>query len=912
MTPANAKPTPLTPILENIPLEFKSLTQWVLWAYEHRDGKWTKVPSFRRRKTEGGYVSGKAKANDSNTWMTFQDTVGYFEKNQIVWAGVGLELHPDDPYSGIDIDHCRDPETGELSELAQTIASALDSYTEVSPSGTGLRIFVRGNLPPGGRKHTEHGVEMYDSGRYLTITGHKIAGYPDAPQARQDALEKLHGDLFPPKPKSASQPTSARGPSEVSDLSDTALLEQAGKAKNGAKFSSLWAGDWQGAAFSSQSEADLSLAGSLWFWTGGDAARADRLFHQSGLMREKWDTPHFSDGRTYGQATLERCEGGEVYKPSTKETRSSRVKPSSKFSPRPGVEKNADEGATPFVLGYIPESYHEIPKPDGNEYKPWEVAGWLGLKAQYPRSEQSAAERFLRHFQRDVAYAKGLGWLRWNGKHWQLEGKDLSRIALSFKEIALEVKAEAEWFYDLATVCFEAIGKLGNSEQDDKEKNRISNYMSALLKEFAAHKGFIQRLESQNFLAHALGFVAGEVHTEPRAFEPRAWVIGFDSGVWDRGTWREHQREDFMLNLSPVAYSPDADRTQWIQTLERITGYDTAQDAASRAAALELATTLQDVAGYTASGESALRVLPFSYGPKGTGKSTFSELILTALGEMATTVDPAKLTPDSRRGRLGGDIWGKRLIVCAEAGNARIDAELLKTLSGGDRYPVQFLYQETFTATPTHILLMVANDAPRMDAYDEALQDRIFTLPFPHPLTRPGAAQLCGGRSIEAVRRDSSSELVRGFVSWMLEGTARVLSTGRISKAAVIDAANTKFWHDVDPLSEFWDDIEDAHLAHGVLKSALRETYLNYCERNQIRRPLANKAWSKACKSRGLDEKKSVGVWSWVLPSATLKVGEESRFGEESDPVSHKSPRMDSSFFEIEKIGEQGPDSAPE
>jgi len=334
------KPTPLTPILENIPLEFKSLTQWVLWAYEHRDGKWTKVPSYRRPKAEGGYVNGKAKANDSNTWMTYQDTIGYFEKNAGHWAGVGLELHPDDPYSGIDLDHCRNPETGELSELAQTIASALDSYTEVSPSGTGLRIFVKGNLPPGGRKHPEHGVEMYDSGRYLTMTGHKLEGYPDAPQDRQDALEKLHGDLFPPKPKSVSQATSARGPSEVSDLSDAALLEKAGKAKNGPKFSSLWAGDWQGAGFSSQSEADLSLAGSLWFWTGGDAARADRLFRQSGLYRDKWDTPHFSDGRTYGQATLERCEEGEVYNPKNKNSAYS------PFSPLPLTAINPRAGTT--------------------------------------------------------------------------------------------------------------------------------------------------------------------------------------------------------------------------------------------------------------------------------------------------------------------------------------------------------------------------------------------------------------------------------------------------------------------------------------------------------------------------------------------------------------------------------------
>jgi primase-polymerase (primpol)-like protein len=54
------------------------------------------------------------------------------------------------------------------------IALRIDSYTEVSPSGAGLRIWTPGVLPPGGRRKGY--VEMYDGGRYLTVTGHRVRG----------------------------------------------------------------------------------------------------------------------------------------------------------------------------------------------------------------------------------------------------------------------------------------------------------------------------------------------------------------------------------------------------------------------------------------------------------------------------------------------------------------------------------------------------------------------------------------------------------------------------------------------------------------------------------------------------------------------------------------------------------------
>jgi putative DNA primase/helicase len=85
--------------------------------------------------------------------------------------GIGMTLGAD--VQGIDLDDCRDPETGELNELAQEVLAKVDGYAEVSPSGTGIKLFAKTNLD-GSRTKKEMGVELYREGRYFTVTGQAL------------------------------------------------------------------------------------------------------------------------------------------------------------------------------------------------------------------------------------------------------------------------------------------------------------------------------------------------------------------------------------------------------------------------------------------------------------------------------------------------------------------------------------------------------------------------------------------------------------------------------------------------------------------------------------------------------------------------------------------------------------------
>jgi primase-polymerase (primpol)-like protein len=198
-------------------------------------------------------------------------------------------FHPEDGFAGVDLDECRNPETGEVEPWALEIVCGLDSYTEVSPTGTGLKIFVRGELPSGRRRKGQ--VEMYDRSRFFTTTGHQLTDAPTTMKGRQEELSRLHLRVFGPEKPSQGKRTGWEAGARVA-LADSELIERGMHAANGEKFARLWAGDTREYATpgnEGRSEADLALCSLLAFWCGPDEERIDRLFRQSGLYRQKWE-----------------------------------------------------------------------------------------------------------------------------------------------------------------------------------------------------------------------------------------------------------------------------------------------------------------------------------------------------------------------------------------------------------------------------------------------------------------------------------------------------------------------------------------------------------------------------------------------------------------------------------------------
>lgn len=258
---------------EQIPAELKALPQWVGWSHEEMQtpvgSRFAKVPYSLQN-------GARASTRDPETWAPYSFCASY--------ENVGFVFTPDDPYAGIDLDDCLDPATGHLSFVARVVVKHLESYTEVSPSGRGVKVFVRGRIPGARRQNRRLGVEMYDSSRFFAMTGARL---PEAPEriAKCD-LEPLYRWVFGTEDGEALPLHGRYGRFHARRRSDEEILRRAMGAANGAKFGRLWRGD--ASEYPTHSEADLALCAMLAYWCGADPGRVEALFYRSGLCRAKW------------------------------------------------------------------------------------------------------------------------------------------------------------------------------------------------------------------------------------------------------------------------------------------------------------------------------------------------------------------------------------------------------------------------------------------------------------------------------------------------------------------------------------------------------------------------------------------------------------------------------------------------
>ncbi|UED76080.1 phage/plasmid primase, P4 family [Brevibacillus sp. DP1.3A] len=359
--------------LHRIPKELQDSPQWIVWRSESRDGKPTKVPY----QTNGEL----AKSNDPSTWSSFNAAVQTFPNG---YDGIGFMFSENDPFIGVDIDKCM--EDGELSDTAREIVDLMESYTELSPSGKGLHIIVRGELPNDvagtGKKNPQLGIEVYRHGRYFTFTGKCL--WHHTIEERTNEIQQLF-DRYLVKVES---PISKKRHSESqpSNRSNSELWTRMFSSKNGDAIQAMFHGELING---DHSATDMALCNHLAFWTNKDPEQMDSMFRESGLYREKWEKRHSSDGRTYGQMTIDNAID------STQTT----------------VGDHVAVQPYEIFIGTEESSYEE-----SNSYQ--------GKNRPFFRlSELGNAERLVYHHGERLRYSNELGWLIWNGKYWRQDEK---------------------------------------------------------------------------------------------------------------------------------------------------------------------------------------------------------------------------------------------------------------------------------------------------------------------------------------------------------------------------------------------------------------------------------------------------------------------------------------------------------
>lgn len=260
---------------DRIPAELRALEQWVVWKYEETtNGKPTKVPYSVKTNRPASVLS----RNDMATFSTCVSASDY--------SGLGFCFLEDDAYCGIDLDHTTEQI---LIDRQIKIHREFDSYSEISPSGQGLHIIVKGKVPTGRRRSK---IEVYSSARFFAMTGNV---YNDKPIAeRQQLLDILWAEMGPPLSEQMSTG------SFDEKYKDDDVLRMAFAATNGEKFNALATGRWAD-FYPSQSEADFAFINIVAFYTQSRNQIA-RIFRNSSLgVRPK------AQRSDYVQYMLDRC-----------------------------------------------------------------------------------------------------------------------------------------------------------------------------------------------------------------------------------------------------------------------------------------------------------------------------------------------------------------------------------------------------------------------------------------------------------------------------------------------------------------------------------------------------------------------------------------------------------------------------
>lgn len=305
-TDRNHRPSAIRPLVANIPAEMQDLKQWVLWKYTWKSdpntgrAEWAKLPM---------QINGTAaKSNDPSTWSTFKDALSVWSSARSSFDGLGFMFTPESGIVGIDVDNCVEADTdGELriSKVGARVIELLDSYTELSPSGSGIHVIVKAKFADA-LKDSKTGIEVYNKGRYFTVTGSVWSDFLPV-QERTEQLAQIVDGIR--KQKASQQPINASKP--VFTLTSDDRLRKAFVSANGQSISRLFYGDTSDYS-GDDSAADLALCSKLAFWSENDPFALDAMFRQSRLFRQKWDEKHSGDGRTYGQMTIAKALQGQT------------------------------------------------------------------------------------------------------------------------------------------------------------------------------------------------------------------------------------------------------------------------------------------------------------------------------------------------------------------------------------------------------------------------------------------------------------------------------------------------------------------------------------------------------------------------------------------------------------------------
>jgi putative DNA primase/helicase len=750
---------------ENVPSELKAAARWCVWRREPtKNGTLTKKPMQARWPSRGLSKTTPAQ------WADYATAEQAYHRHRTHASAPvdGLGFVTGGGFVAMDFDECVDDVTRELRPDVADMVRRLNSYSEFSPSGRGVRVFVKGELPGDNVTSKAAGYELYAEGAYVTVTGFRL---PDTPAAVADGgavLAELYEEAKAATAAGKERRKAKAGKTEAHisrlpavqgagrlqtgsenrGLSDDDVLAAARRSSSGAAVDALLAGQWEG-KYPTQSEADQALANHLAFYAGlGGEAQVARLMQASGLNRDKFNEPR-GGGRTYLSLTVDTAYEGRT----------------------DFYTGRAAKKATPAAVVALPNG---IPS-----------TGPAALNDSSTLTDVGLARRLVLEANGTLRYVREWNaWLAWTGRHWQHDN------GLAATHVAKQVS--------------------------DKLWRELAELTS---ERRTAVVPFVKAAASARGIEAAVRLARSEpgVVTHAEALNRHPYLLNVQNGTLDleKSELREHGKADLLTHLAAVEFHPAASCPTWRRFVDDVTAGDK-----------ELAAFLQRSCGLALSADVSEQVLWLHYGEGRNGKSTMLMVLSEILG---TYAGPAPLEMLLVRGNRGKEVEtqfaalaGKRLVTAVEADSGvRFSEATVKLLTGGDTVLARRLYEDAWPLKPSWKLHVAANHKPQVRGTDEGIWRRLMLTPW--------LRRFDGAAENKRLKEELLAERA-GILNWCLAGFVQWREQGGLRPPAGVVAATKEYRGENDVLGMWLEECCLKEPTAAAVGADLYASYKKWCD----------------------------------------------------------------------------------
>lgn len=458
----------------------------------------------------------------------------------------------------------------------------------------------------------------------------------------------------------------------------------------------------------------------------------------------------------------------------------------------------------------------------------------------YRQTEMGNTDRLYDAYGANVRHCKELGFVTWNGKHWEADSEQ--RVRGWAEKVIRGLYDEAA---DLTRQAAQA---------SDEETAKALAARAASLLDWA------RKSSTHKMVTAMIGLIKPHIDVSPAIFDAHLMLYNCANGTLDltTGILRPHRREDYLMQCSSTAYSPGEDAPTFKRFVREIMLADdpSRPDHAQR---LELVRYLQRVFGYALTGDIDEQEWYLLVGKDGdNGKTTLIEdAICNVLAGYSYTLEPEAITVTGRPRDAAApsperaDLKGKRFVRVTETEKgARLAAALIKKLCGTDEITGRHLHKEIIRFRATHKLFIYTNHKPHVRETGHAFWRRVRYIPFDFTLKdHPERKDKQLGKKLRAE--------ASGILNWMIEGCLAWQREGLNPPKIVLDATE-EYQAESDTLRPFLEDCCVIHPDAKVSASALYEAYKAWCA-SAGEHPQRQRDFGSALTERGFTSRRGFG-----------------------------------------------------